>query len=328
MPTIQFIKTQNDFDQCLQKNKYLVAQFTASWCGPCQAIKPMVDDLYNSERYQRLEIVRVDLDANREVASEYNITSVPTFIFFENGKETSRVKGASPKMIESFDQLNSKAVADPTASARSSSSSESSANTPKELASLIPKGYSILNDVIHFAELVSLNTLPLVKKEEAKPSDVFKLNNKHSAVVSDADSQTLFFLPLNNICKVYSVLLRLAEPDKYDDAELELDEDELKEETQVPQTLKVWTNKPGIMSFEDAASDNNAPHVEKIDLNKVKDGWYEAKLKFVRFQGVQNLTIFIDGEDEDKHIIINGIVIVGTSGDSREQGSVQPLEDE
>lgn len=325
MSSIQFAKNQADFNNYLLNNKFLVAQFTASWCGPCQAIKPVIDNLYSSDKYKKLEIVRVDLDSCQEVAAKYSITSVPTFLFFENGKEVGRVQGASPKMMENFDLLNEKANAD--SSAGRSTGASLSASLPNELGSLIPKGYQVLNDIIHFGELVSLNALTLVKSEEAKPSVLFKVSEKQTAVLSDADSQALFFVPLNNISKVYSVLLKISDLSNYK-GDLELDEDEIKEETQPPSTLKLWINKPGIMSFDDAAGDKGAPHVETLDLSKVSDGWYEAKLRFVRFQSVQNLTVFVDGEDEDKHTVVDKVVIVGISGDSREQGSVQQLEEE
>ncbi|KAF3991469.1 hypothetical protein FT663_01356 [Candidozyma haemuli var. vulneris] len=328
MSQIQFVKNKADFDQYLSKNKYLVAQFTASWCGPCQAIKPLVDDLYASEKYQKLEVVRVDLDSCQDVASQYKITSVPTFVFFESGKEVNRLQGASQKMVQNFDQLNEKALADPNAAGRSSGAATSaSSSASKEFSSLIPKGYQVLNDVIHFGELVSLNALPLKKGEESKPSTLFKVGEKNTAVLSDADSQALFFVPLNNISKVYSVLLKISDLSSYK-GDLELDEEELSDETQPPQTLKLWVNKPGIMSFDDAAADKNAPHVETLDLTKVSDGWYEAKLRFVRFQSVQNITVFIDGDDEDKHTVVDKVIFIGVSGDSREQGSVQQLEEE
>lgn len=325
MSAIRFVKDKPDFDQHLLKNKYLVAQFTASWCGPCEAIRPIIDGLYASDKYRRLEIVKVDLDKCGDVASHYSITSVPTFIFFEKGKEFKRIQGASLKLVEGFDELNEKAAADPEARERQSSLGS---DVPEDLRSHIPLGFQILNDVVHFGELVSLNTLPLVKNEEARPANVFKVAEKNTTVLSDADSQALFFVPLNNISKVYSVLLKISSLSGFKDLELELDEDELLDETQPPLTLKLWVNKPGIMSFDDAVADKNSPHSEKIDLEKVAYGWYEAKLKFVRFQNVQNLTVFIDGEDEDKHTVVDKIVLVGLSGDSKDQGTVQQLEDD
>lgn len=287
----------------------------------------MVDDLYASDKYVGVHVVRVDLDAGHAVAAKHNITSVPTFLFFDNGQECSRVQGASPRIVEEFDKLNAKAVSSGTGNVRKAKELLSAAAVTAEYAQFVPKGYHVLNDVIHFGETLALNVLPLVKTDEAEAKYVFKTTAKHTDVLSDADSQALFFVPLNNISKVYSVLIKFSDTTKLEGQQLELDQDELSEETQGPSQIRMWVNKPGIMSFDDAASDTGAAHVDSIDESKVHNGWYESKVRFVRFQTVQNLNIFIDGSDEDKHTLVEKIVIVGVSGDSREQGSVQALEE-
>lgn len=323
--SIKFVNKEEDFNKLLKEQKYVVAQFTASWCGPCQAIKPVIDNLYASDKYVGLEVVRVDLDAAQAIASKHRITSVPTFVFYENGKEANRVLGASPLIVEEFDKFNSKAVAANVGNVRGGAAA---APQSPEVAAYIPKGYSVLNDVIHFGEALTLNVLPLVKGKEADAKYLFKSSDKNTDVLTDADSQALFFVPLNNISKVYSVLIKFTEPESHKEKELELDEEEIEEESQKPNKIKLWINKPGIMSFDDAAADEKAPHVDVIDESKIKDGWYESKVRFVRFQSVQNLNVFVDGEDKDKHTLIEKIVLVGVSGDSRDQGSLQPLEDD
>ncbi|SGZ48925.1 CIC11C00000005577 [Sungouiella intermedia] len=319
---IQFVKDSADFNLYLLQNKYVVANFTAAWCGPCQALKPIVDKLYEDAKYSKVEIIRVDLDTNGDIASEYSITSVPTFVFFESGKEVERQTGFLVQFKSTLDKYAVKANSDTTITGRGASApSEFS----KEISPLLPKGYYVLNDVIHFGEMVALNSLPLVKSDEADVKNVFKTSVKgDTTVLTDADSQALFFIPLNNICKLYSVLIKLSTPKAGDN--LELDEDELTDETQVPSVVKLWTNRPGILAFEDAAGDSDASHVEKI--TDAGDGWYEVKVKYVRFQNVQNLNIFIDGSDEDFHTLVEKIVLVGVCGDSKEQGAINAGDDE
>lgn len=321
MLPIQFVKDAADFDNYLATNKYIVANFTASWCGPCQALKPIVDALHEDPTYSSVEIVRVDLDANHDIAARFHISSVPTFVFFENGAETDRVTGfLPPQFLAALSKLAVKAKGDPDASA-----------APKpavlgEVMPLVPKGYLVLNSVIHFGEMVTLNTIPLAKADDTDARAVFRTSeDSPSTILTDADSQALFFVPLNNICKVYSVLLKFARPTAGDN--LELDADELESETQKPSVIKLWPNRPGILSFDDAAADLNAPHVETI--SEAGDGdWYEIKVKYVRFQNVQNLNIFIDGADEDFHTLVEKIVLVGVSGDSKDQGPLQTGDDE
>lgn len=322
MSPIQFVKNEADFNAYLQKNKFLVANFTASWCGPCQALKPIVDSLYNDPKYSKVEIVRVDLDANSSIASRYSITSVPSFLFFENGKETDRVTGfLAPQFLAALNKHADKANGDPSVSGRGGTAPSVIA---LEVASLVPKGFHVLNDVIHFGDMVALNTIPLVKSDSAEAKNVFRTSEKGTTtVLTDADSQALFFVPLNNICKLYSVLIKLAKPVAADN--LELDEDELASETQSPNLVKIWPNRPGILSFDDASGD--APHIETIE--ETGDSlWYEVKVKYVRFQNVQNLNIFIDGDDEDFHTLVEKIVLVGVSGDSKDQGLLQGAEEE
>lgn len=315
---IQYIKNDADFSSQIGRNKYLVANFTASWCGPCKAIAPVVDQLYDSGKYDKVEIVRVDLDACPLVASKYVVTSVPTFVFFENGSEVARVVGASAKLLQEIDALNAKAEADTSAGPRSTLSTE----TPVVggVSKYVPKGFSVLNLVIDFENAVALNVLPLHESNDDF-KNVLRLAEKSGAVMSDADSQALFFVPLHNICKVYSLLVKFTRPTSTEG--LELDDDELSE-VQAPNLVKIWPNRPGVLSFDDATGD--APHVEKLE--DLQDGWYEAKVKYVRFQNVQNLNIFFDGGDEDSHTIVEQLAIVGISGDSKDQGSVLQAEDE
>ncbi|KAG2731931.1 hypothetical protein G9P44_005518 [Scheffersomyces stipitis] len=333
--SIQFVKSTKDFDDYVKANKYLVANFTASWCGPCQSIKPIIDQLYTdtNARYEHIEIVRVDLDSQQELAAKFQISSVPSFVFLESGAEVKRVTGANvPELISSLDELNKKARDDPQAGrAGNGATAEklSESSVYKDIDQYIPKGFEALNGTIDFGGFEALNVVPLFKAEsDADVKNAFRLDYKkeQSTVVSDADSQVLFYVPLLNISKVYSILLKFRpgkdiakESDA--DAELELDADELNDETQPPKLIKLWVNKNSILSFDDAASDSSAPHIEKIAIDG-ESVWYECKLKFVRFQNVQSLNIFIDGDDEDSHTTLDKIILVGVNGETKDQGKL------
>jgi thioredoxin-like negative regulator of GroEL len=65
--------------------------FNASWCGPCRQMKPIVTALRRDGFHMR----DVDVDSNRELAQKYGISSVPTFVFVENGKEVNRFSGGT-----------------------------------------------------------------------------------------------------------------------------------------------------------------------------------------------------------------------------------------
>ena len=76
------------------ENKMRTAKyFTATWCGPCKAFKPVMNEI-KSEGYS-IEII--DLDSNQALANQYNVRSVPTTVIEENGVEVDRFIGGLPK---------------------------------------------------------------------------------------------------------------------------------------------------------------------------------------------------------------------------------------
>jgi thioredoxin 1 len=85
---------------------YLV-DFTASWCGPCKSIAPMLDDAAN-EYAGRVDVVKIDIDQARPLAAELGIRGVPTLILFKGGKELNKHVGALNKA--QFDALVSPAL--------------------------------------------------------------------------------------------------------------------------------------------------------------------------------------------------------------------------
>lgn len=97
------------FNQILsQSKKIIVVDFYADWCGPCQMMKPIFEELANETKYQdRVEFIKVNVDENPELASQYNIFSIPTFIFFKNGQPIKNITGAVSKenFISEIDSL-------------------------------------------------------------------------------------------------------------------------------------------------------------------------------------------------------------------------------
>lgn len=70
--------------------------FYADWCGPCQIMKPIFDQV-KSEMGDKVEFVQVDVDSDPATAAKYGIMSIPTFLIEKNGIEVSRKLGAMPK---------------------------------------------------------------------------------------------------------------------------------------------------------------------------------------------------------------------------------------
>ncbi len=76
--------------------KIVVADFSAAWCAPCRAMAPVIKDLARTFD-GRATIVEIDIDREKELATDYMVHSIPTLIFFENGQEKKRFVGLQSK---------------------------------------------------------------------------------------------------------------------------------------------------------------------------------------------------------------------------------------
>lgn len=90
---------QKDFEEAVIKSELpVLVDFFADWCGPCKMIAPMIDEL-STEMNGKSKIVKIDIDEAKDVVSKYGIRSVPTLLFFKEGKVVDQLVGAVPKNI-------------------------------------------------------------------------------------------------------------------------------------------------------------------------------------------------------------------------------------
>ena len=80
--------------EVLKSDVPVLADFNAGWCGPCRAMKPMLDELAASAAYK---IVSIDIDEEDELAEEYDVSSIPCLVVFKGGEEVNRSVGLIPK---------------------------------------------------------------------------------------------------------------------------------------------------------------------------------------------------------------------------------------
>ncbi len=80
----------------LQSDTPVLVDFWAAWCGPCKAIAPVLEDLAQ-DYHGKAKIVKIDVDANPGIASQFGIRSIPTLMVFKNGEKVDTVMGLQPK---------------------------------------------------------------------------------------------------------------------------------------------------------------------------------------------------------------------------------------
>lgn len=82
--------------EVLEAQGPVVVDFTATWCAPCRFIAPILDTL--AAEYQgQMKFTKVDVDVNQDTAQQYGIRSMPTLLFFKQGKVVGQIVGAVPK---------------------------------------------------------------------------------------------------------------------------------------------------------------------------------------------------------------------------------------
>ncbi|KAG7543932.1 Thioredoxin-like superfamily [Arabidopsis thaliana x Arabidopsis arenosa] len=89
---------QLHFNEIKESNKLLVVDFSASWCGPCRMIEPAIHAM--ADKFNDVDFVKLDVDELPDVAKEFNVTAMPTFVLVKRGKEIERIIGAKKDELE------------------------------------------------------------------------------------------------------------------------------------------------------------------------------------------------------------------------------------
>ncbi len=96
----------NNFNNIINSEKPVLVDFFAEWCGPCKTMAPILKDV-KTQLQENATIIKIDVDKNPEVASIYQIRSVPTLIMFKQGKPVWKQSGVVPtqELIKIFNQF-------------------------------------------------------------------------------------------------------------------------------------------------------------------------------------------------------------------------------
>ncbi|KAL7921259.1 thioredoxin-like protein [Trichoderma austrokoningii] len=102
---LHHVETAEHFDSLLAANTYVAVDFYADWCPPCKAIAPIYKSLADKHSAENtLAFAKVNVDNVQKIAARYNITAMPTFLFFKEGQQVAvngqaMIQGADPRSL-------------------------------------------------------------------------------------------------------------------------------------------------------------------------------------------------------------------------------------
>ncbi|KAI0460271.1 thioredoxin [Xylaria acuta] len=320
------IESTEHFSTVLKESRLVVADFYANWCAPCKQIAPVYEQLSRSiSKPKVITFVKINTEAQRPLAAEFAVTALPTFILFRDGSVVEKVKGANPQGLRS---LIEKLSSDVESGGEGSSSSSGSGGLAWRGADL-PRGYTDISDVVDVRglELLNADTDFSVRTlfNKSKPSSLGKspsTGDEKDWVESDTDEQLLLFVPFNSASKVHTLQITSLPPTDSDD-----DDDD--EAPMRPKTIKLFTNRPHNLGFDEADDIDPTQTIEIGDSDWNSNGTANLPLRFVRFQNITSLVIFVvDGDGDGDKVRLDRVRLIGESGEKREMGKLEKIGDE
>ncbi|GAA5890606.1 hypothetical protein JCM5296_004312 [Sporobolomyces johnsonii] len=258
-----------------------VIDFHAVWCGPCKAIAPVYQRL--ATQYSgKVQFLKVDVDQAQDVARRFAVQAMPTFIVMKGSSKVDEMKGANPAGLE---QLVRKHAPE------SGAPASAGTGTPAEKGL---EGFTSLNSAIDNSQIQCLN-----EASEHTVRDLMK-GGGDKWLESDSDEQLLLHIPVNQSIKLRAL--------RFSTLPSSL--------PQAPKSIKLFVNQSSL-GFDEAESQEAAQEFELTE-DQAK-GLEAVQLRFVRFQNVSHLTIFVASNqgDEDSTRIdkleLIGVPIEGTA---------------
>jgi len=240
---------------------------------------------------------------------------------FKEGEVTEKIQGADVQKLQRVvRELSTMATG---------SGSSSSGSTSNWRKGDLPKGYSDVTNQVDVRGLELLNADGefggvRVLFENEKPS-ALDTKGKGSGdvkdwVESDTDEQLMLFMPFQAMLKIHTIQLTSFPPSApEEDAEIPMR----------PKTIHLYINRPHILGFEEAEGIPATQSVELSANDYDSTGTANIALRFVKFQNVTSLVIFVvDGEGDGERVRIDRLRIIGETGEKRDQGKLEKVSDE
>ncbi|CAD5205900.1 unnamed protein product [Bursaphelenchus okinawaensis] len=260
MSLVTDCKSDAEFTSFLVKAEAtpVIADFYATWCGPCNLIAPTFRDL--AQKYTQVKFVKADVDHCIQAKEKFQIQAMPTFVAIINGQRMDTIKGGDPNRLHDFVQ-----------------------KWAEKAAPLSPCPVAGQTDLTTFLDKQGIECL-----NEDDSQNIQAMLAGRSELRSDCDEQLIINIPFITPVKVHSIEIK----GKGDHA---------------PKDVKIFANVPHTIDFDKAQS------AEPIQtLNFVDD--QVQSLKFVKFQNVKNIQLFIANNKGDEDVtIIEDIRLYGSA---------------
>ncbi|KAK2761278.1 hypothetical protein FQN54_001800 [Arachnomyces sp. PD_36] len=286
-------------------------------------------------RPNKITFARIDVDQQKELASVYGISAMPTFMIFKNGRTVNTIRGADRKKLsEAVQNLAAEATADAESSGADGQAGDSSGSG--WLGAGTPKGYGDITDQVDVkgidllncdSDLGSARTL----FDTSKPSGLANAGSDKGKgkstqgetdwVESDTDEQLMLYIPFQSSIKVHSLHITSLPPSNEDG------DDDI---PMRPKNVQIYSNRSHVLGFEEA---EDIPSTQTVTINPrdwdPKTGTAKVELRFVKFQNVTSLVIFfVDGDGEGEKLRVDRLRIIGEAGEKRDMGKLEKIGDE
>ncbi|XP_003699797.1 thioredoxin-like [Megachile rotundata] len=266
MGSVRVINDDSHFweEIALAGSKLVVVDFTASWCGLCDIIAPVVEQL--SVKYSNAVFLKVDVDKCITTTTRIAVDGVPTFLFYRNQKKVGVYNEPNPAELESK-ILQFYGSGD-------SEDTESSISGHMDLSPFITK-----------TQCECLN-------ESDEHNFLQCLSADEGYLESDCDEQLILCIAFSQVVKVHSLKIKAPKDNG-------------------PKNIKLYINQPRTIDF-DMADSNTCIQDLTLSAKDIEEG-NPIPLRYVKFQNVQNLQIFVkDNQSGSETTRIDHITVFGS----------------
>ncbi|KAJ1906366.1 hypothetical protein IWQ60_012103, partial [Tieghemiomyces parasiticus] len=276
----------------------VVFYFTSATCPPCRVLSPLLERI--SQAYVQVDFYKVQLEKAPAVASAQQVSAVPNLKFYKGGGLVGNVVGANLEGIQ--DNLQHHAGMPSNLEALTAGPETVGSSTPKPRrpsAYGIP-GHSDLSSMVMSTQAGALN-----QNNDQPLANLFTPGDAY--LESDVDEQLLIYFPFNQAVKLHS--LKFEGPVSH-----------------APKTVKIYANRPN-MGFDETESVQPTQVLELTEADYAESA--TTSLRFVRFQNVSSVTVFVEdnlgGEDITR---VQRIIPIGTPIDGAMMSNIRQGEEE